>query len=471
MALEIFNYNGYRLEVVPVGKGWRVSIYPIVLTAAMVLTGPAAAQRSRDYDWCFSRGKPSIEQMMQGCTAVIQSKRETEKNRSIAYNHRGGAYQAKGDLDRAIADYSEATRLDAKNAGSYYNRGNAYQEKGDLDRAIADYGEAIRLDPKNAGSYYSRGNAYQGKGDFDRAVADYNKATRLDPKLSLAYYFRGVAWREKGDLDRAIADYSKAIRLDPKNSGYYYNRGNAYRGKGDFDRTVADYGEAIRLEPRFAIAFYNRGLAWQDDKGDLDRAIADFTEAIRLDPKFAFAYNNRGVAYYLNGKYDRAIADFTEAIRLDPTNAFAYRGRGLAYLYSGTPAKALADVRQASELDQKDAYNALWVDIVGERNNVPSGLSQAISKIDMTAWPAPVIRLFLGQMTPAAVLAAADDADPIKIKGQVCEANFYSGEFALRQGAKDEAARLFRLAASDCPKNFDERGTAGAELKALGEAP
>ena len=28
MALEIVNYNGYRLEVVPVGKGWRVSIYP-----------------------------------------------------------------------------------------------------------------------------------------------------------------------------------------------------------------------------------------------------------------------------------------------------------------------------------------------------------------------------------------------------------------------------------------------------------
>ena len=28
MAVEIVDYNGYRLEVVPVGKGWRVSIYP-----------------------------------------------------------------------------------------------------------------------------------------------------------------------------------------------------------------------------------------------------------------------------------------------------------------------------------------------------------------------------------------------------------------------------------------------------------
>ena len=88
----------------------------------------------------------------------------------------------------------------------------------------------------------------------------------------------------------------------------------------------------------------------------------------------------------------------------------------------------------------------------------------------MTAWPAPVIRMFLGQMTPAAVLAAADDPDATKKKGQVCEANFYSGEWALRHGAKDEAARLFRLAASDCPKDFNEWSAANAELKALGAA-
>ena len=79
--------------------------------------------------------------------------------------------------------------------------------------------------------------------------------------------------------------------------------------------------------------------------------------------------------------------------------------------------------------------------------------------------------MFLGQMPPAAVLAAADDPDDKAKKGQVCEANFYSGELALRQGAKDDAARLFRLAAGDCPKTFGESFAANAELKALGAAP
>jgi len=35
MAVETINYNGYRLEVAPVGKGWRVSIYPPDSTSAL----------------------------------------------------------------------------------------------------------------------------------------------------------------------------------------------------------------------------------------------------------------------------------------------------------------------------------------------------------------------------------------------------------------------------------------------------
>jgi lipoprotein NlpI len=89
----------------------------------------------------------------------------------------------------------------------------------------------------------------------------------------------------------------------------------------------------------------------------------------------------------------------------------------------------------------------------------------------MTAWPAPVVRLFMGQMTAAALLVAADDPDATKKKGQVCEANFYSGEQALLEGLKEEAIAQFRLAASDCPHSFDEWNAANAELKALGAAP
>jgi lipoprotein NlpI len=239
--------------------------------------------------------------------------------------------------------------------------------------------------------------------------------------------------------------------------------------KGDYDRAIKDYDQAIQLDPKFAGAYSNRGSAYAN-KGDYDRAIKDYDQSIQLDPKLAGAYSNRGNAYMRKGDYDRAVKDYDQAIQLDPKDASAYFNRGLLNLYAGDLPKAHADLTHASELDPKDAYKALWLDIIGQRNNVPSRLPQALATIDMTAWPAPVIRLFLGKMTPVALLSAADDPDAEKKKGQVCEANFYSGQLALRTGAKGEAARLFRLAAKDCPKAFVEWYAANAELKALGAA-
>jgi tetratricopeptide (TPR) repeat protein len=148
-----------------------------------------------------------------------------------------------------------------------------------------------------------------------------------------------------------------------------------------------------------------------------------------------------------------------------------YRELGFVDLQQNDLASALANFKRASEVAPANAYAALWLDITERRNNFPSHLADAAMQLDMTTWPAPVVRLFLGELTPAQVTAIADNPDAYKQKSQVCEANFFSGELALLQGAKDEASRLFRLAASDCPRNLIEWPAANAELKALGAAP
>ena len=307
----------------------------------------------------------------------------------------------------------------------------------------------------------------------DEAIAACTRAIdsgRLEGHdLAVKYYNRGVEYKNKGDLDRAIADYTETIRLDPEDKDPYINRGVAYDAKGDHDRAIADYSEAIRLDPKDTDPHNNRGVAYKA-KGDLDRAITDYNEAIGLDPKFAKTYINRGNAYRAKDDLDRAIADYSEAIRLDPRNLSGYLSRGRANLYAGALPNALADFNRASALDPKDAYAALWHDIANKRGNLPSRLSDAVAQIDLTQWPAPVIRLYLGQMTPEAVLAAADNPDADPKNGQICEANFYTGELDLQQGKKDDAIRLFRLAAASCPKGFVEYEGANAELKALGAA-
>jgi lipoprotein NlpI len=234
------------------------------------------------------------------------------------------------------------------------------------------------------------------------------------------------------------------------------------------DAAIAACDEAIRKSPQSAALFNNRGFEYRN-KGDADRALTDFNKAIELNPKYPIALNNRANVYRDRGDTGRALADYGTAIESNPKYDLAYFNRGLAYFYSGNPDKALADINQASELDPKDALYALWVDIVNKRSNLRSRLAEATAQLDMTKWPAPVIRLFLGQMTPGAVLAAAEDADVSRRR--VCEANFFVGELALQQGKKDEASRLFRIATTDCPRGRSAWTGAVGELKALGITP
>jgi tetratricopeptide (TPR) repeat protein len=85
-------------------------------------------------------------------------------------------------------------------------------------QALADYSEAIRLDPKHSLSYFGRGNVWYGKQDLDKALADYSEAIRIDPNFTLAYIGRGLVRSARKDVDQALADYSEAIRIDPKSS-------------------------------------------------------------------------------------------------------------------------------------------------------------------------------------------------------------------------------------------------------------
>jgi lipoprotein NlpI len=322
-----------------------------------------------------------------------------------------------------------------------------------------------------AKTYKSRASAYFAIGDDDRALADDDSAIQLDPNMAAAYTGRGDIYMDREDPDRAIVEYNQALQRDAKYVGAYAGRSIAYDQKGDFDHALADANEAIRLDPKSADAYTTRGKAY-DYKGDTERALADYAEAIRIDPKGATdAYNLRGLAYMEKGDFAAAITAFGESVRIDPRNTIAYFNQGRANLFAGALPKAIEDYKQALAITPGYPYTAIWLDIAEARSKIPSTLPQAIAKLDMKVWPAPVIRMYLGQMTPAAVLAAADDPNDAKKIGQVCEANFYSAEWAMRHGAKDEAVREFRISAHDCPKTLIEQNAAALELKRLGVAP
>src|SRR5262245_52596486 len=93
-----------------------------VVGAAPILAGlvatPAIAHTQQQIEWCENKSRAfSMDQQIDGCTAAIRSgDKWSQKELASYFNRRGVAYRTKGDLDRAIADFDEAIRLEPKNA-------------------------------------------------------------------------------------------------------------------------------------------------------------------------------------------------------------------------------------------------------------------------------------------------------------------------------------------------------------------
>lgn len=88
----------------------------------------------------------------------------------------------------------------------------------DLERreeAIADCTEAIRLDPRNPALYLERASLRSELDLYEEAVGDYDRAIRLDPDLVAAYHGRCHARSALGLHEEAVEDYDHIVRLDP----------------------------------------------------------------------------------------------------------------------------------------------------------------------------------------------------------------------------------------------------------------
>jgi tetratricopeptide (TPR) repeat protein len=161
----------------------------------------------------------------------IQEKAHKEKHPDTAlvcgniadvYKIQGDYPQAREWYHKALSIYEtlekkglETIMIRSSLVTTHTEQGIACFKNNDYDRAIAEYTEAIRLDPNYATAYNLRGNACYSKKDYEQAVADYSQAITLNPNEAVYYCNRGSSYSLKGDYDMARLDFEHALRLNP----------------------------------------------------------------------------------------------------------------------------------------------------------------------------------------------------------------------------------------------------------------
>jgi len=252
------------------------------------------------------RAKAELEELKakQAAEAEAKAKAEqAERERQVAAKAEDArkATEAAAAEAKAKADQAERERVAAAKAEEERKAKAAEAERqriaalkageerrtAELDRLIADFSEAIRLNPNDVLAFFNRAEAYAAKGYYDRAIPDYTEVIRLGYNSSWATYTlvmqnRAKAYAAIGFYDRAIADYGEVIRHAPKLAIAHYGRGVAYASKGDYLQAIANYSEAIRFDPHYALPFCSRGrakLKIQDPSGN-----GDIARAREIDP-------------------------------------------------------------------------------------------------------------------------------------------------------------------------------------------
>ncbi|NJR22413.1 MAG: tetratricopeptide repeat protein [Richelia sp. CSU_2_1] len=324
-----------------------------ILTAGLIYLwhskNPARAKE------LFARGQSKAQQGDKaGAIAYYtQALAIDAKDAETLYKRANARYDT-GSKEEAIQDYTQAIQVNPNHSKATYNRGLARRELGDLRGAVEDFTQTIRIDPSDAGAYYERALAYYDLGDRKTAIADYTEAIRLDPNNANAYSSRGLARSAAGDKTGAMADFTQAIQISPQEAGIYYSRGRARFNLADYQGAVEDYTKAIELDPSQADAYTNRCSAHLN-LAVYDKAIADCTAAIRLDAKDEAAYNNRCIAYLNLKQFQKAAEDCSLTIGLNSNNPKAYSNRGLARSAAGDKPGAIEDFSQAIRLNPSDA--------------------------------------------------------------------------------------------------------------------
>ena len=158
-----------------------------------------------------------LDKAVAPCRAVLDLNLLTGSELAAVQLRVGRALRESGDSKAAIEMLSQSINQQPT-AAAYTNRGIAFYDEAAIDKSIADYTEAIRLDPKNAEAFNNRAWTRYKTGDLKTSLEDADKAVELSANQSYVWDTRGHVHEALGNRSLAVRDYRQAVALDPSNA-------------------------------------------------------------------------------------------------------------------------------------------------------------------------------------------------------------------------------------------------------------
>ncbi len=243
--------------------------------------------------------------------------------------------------------------------GSGQNEASVWRSIGDVqlelfdrDAALHAYTEALRIDPRDARTHLALGRFYLQRGEAGAAIEHLRAALETDPSLHAAHAALGRAYVQAGDVTAAVTILKKALEQDPTDQDSRYTLGRALlaMGRPQEGREELDRYEGIREQVTTADRHYRDALS-RLAEGKFSEAETLLREAVRLAPAYGPALQSLGKLLVDRGSPDKALGFLHRVVEVNPLNASAWNSLSTAYFRTGKMPEGTEAAKRANALN------------------------------------------------------------------------------------------------------------------------
>ena len=165
------------------------------------------------------------------------------------------------------------------NANTHLAAGQLAESMGDIQRALAQYREALKLEPNHQNTMFALGRILTQQRQFPEAIATWQKYVELTKHAPAAYNNLAFTYEASGNIPQAEATYRQCIQRDPNQQECRLNYGKMLARNNRIDEATQQMSAVLRP----AEVSYNLGTVFQQ-QNKVEQAKAYYKRALEQDP-------------------------------------------------------------------------------------------------------------------------------------------------------------------------------------------
>lgn len=304
------------------------------------------------------------DEIIPACTEEIESSESESEYKMEATLLRGTFYLLTGLVAEALCDFDALINNDDVNVALRVNalikKASLNVQSDNADKGFEYFSEAEKLDPKNADIYHQRGQVYILLEQLEDAAKEFGMAVKLAPEQGMTYiqkcyaeYRLAYVTQNQIALFTVMNDFNNAITKFPDCVESYSVMAQVLTEQQQFDQADSFFDKAIKIAPAMASLYVHRGIMQLQWNGDVHKAVDYMHTAIKVDEKCELAYETLGTIEVQRGNLEKAVELFEKALKLaksEPEMVHLYALRNAAVAQINVAKKLGIDMSSLSAL-------------------------------------------------------------------------------------------------------------------------